>query len=93
MKTIVSASLLVLGLSVIAMGFFKNGVTQTPLEMAQSQLAAAQVTIANQDKLSEGLIKGEGYTVTRQENTDTVRYLVGSCVKKEVQMFVPVGDK
>jgi len=51
-----------------------------------------EATIKQLNELQEGLIKGEGYTVTRQENTDTVRYLVGSCVKKEVQMFAPVGD-
>lgn len=48
-----------------------------------------KVTEKHLNDLQEGLIKGEGYTVTRQENTDTVRYIIGSCVKKEIQMFVP----
>lgn len=90
MKSIVNASLFVLATGIIILGY-KNGLTQIELENTEAKLAAAEVTIANQDKLSEGLIKGEGYTVTRQENTDTVRYLVGSCVKKEIQMFVPVN--
>lgn len=48
-----------------------------------------KVTEKHLNELQEGLIKGEGYTVTRQENADVVRYIIGSCVKKEIQMFVP----
>ncbi len=52
-----------------------------------------KVTEKHFNDLQEGLINGEGYTVTRQENTDVARYIIGSCVKKEIQMFVPVTDK
>ena len=48
-----------------------------------------KVTEKHLNELQEGLINGEGYTVTRQENADVVRYIIGSCVKKEIQMFVP----
>jgi hypothetical protein len=92
MNTIVSASLLTLGLGAIVLGWQKADI-QLELENTKTKLVAAEVTIANQDTLAESLIKGEGYTVTRKEGEDTVRYLVSSCVKKEIQMFVPVSDK
>ena len=59
-------------------------------EKQEAQSTALNETIKHQNDLQENLIKGEGYTVTRQESTDTVRYIIGSCIKKEVQMFVPV---
>lgn len=59
-------------------------------EKQETQISALNETITHLNELQENLIKGEGYTITRQEGTDTVRYIIGSCVKKEVQMFVPV---
>lgn len=77
----------------LAATFDELAIRQAKINDQAAVIESYKVTEKHLNDLQEGLINGEGYTVTRQENTDVVRYIIGSCVKKEIQMFVPVTDK
>jgi len=73
----------------LAATFDELSIRQAKINDQEAVIESYKVTEKHLNELQEGLIKGEGYTVTRQENTDVIRYIIGSCVKKEIQMFVP----
>lgn len=85
-------ALAILAFGVIMLGFQTADKT-IALNKANEKLkemSSMQTTIDHQNELAEGLISGKGYTVTRKEGENVVRYIIEPKVRKEVQMFVPV---